>query len=346
MNKCNIFLLLVMVLCACKNEKQVNLPEEDMLASVEEDTVVEEKKAKESEAGEFYVVTAKSGLIIRSKPSLQGKVLGKLLYMSQVALLEKTDATLEIKDGGKTIKGHWVKIENGGPGSWDYGYIFNGFLQEKAVYINDNKEILLPSTYYSDDSANTVDKLSPYWVELYKEQDSFYIDNTKFTTQTGFNECTGDSLISIITERKSFLFINDLSLANTFKKINYVKVPNKMLWQKDEFSFKFNDKDYTIKVSGDYTLNDRDNGYQGEKKYVLTLFSENKSQIIFTQNEFNDSECKIKFIGDIDQDGKPDFIIDAPTHYEEERTVLLMSSDAEEEDFTKKRAEMSINFGC
>lgn len=291
-----------------------------------------------------YVVTALNGLIIRDKPSLKSKRIGKLPYMSQTTIQEITKEVLELKDGDNIIKGNWVKIEYNMADDWSVGYVFNGFLQEKTAYIHTNKEILLPSSYTDFYAKKFLDKLSPHWIELYEENDYFYLNAPEYIKERGYSECSGDSLTNIITERKTLLYINDLSLSHG--DITSIAPPNKELWPGDEFYFDFNYNEYHIKVSGNYTKEDFNNGYQGEKEYSFSLVSSNHSEIIFTQNEFNDTVPKIIFIGDIDEDGKPDFIIDNPRHYEEERKTLLLSSDAEKGDFIKKRAEFSLDFSC
>ncbi len=82
------------------------------------------------------IVTAQNGLVIREQPDLSGKKIGKLDYLSTVQTGKTTDTALEIKDEGKTIKGHWVEIlENNAV----KGYAFDGFLASRASFFSQKK---------------------------------------------------------------------------------------------------------------------------------------------------------------------------------------------------------------
>lgn len=340
-------LILLTVLC-CKNENKTLIASSNSKILSSKKTIENAYKTIDKSERFFntYVVTAKSGLSVRNKPSLTGKKIGKLPYMSQITILETTKESLTINDDEKVIKGHWVKINDNASNDWNSGYVFNGFLQEKTEYIKANRAILTPSTYNDYYGKKALDKLSNYWIELYTENNKVYLNKPKYTKKRGYSECSGDSLTSIISKRKTLLYINDLSLKTSDKAIESISFPSKTLWPDNKFSFNFNNNEYTIKASGNFTESDSKNGHQGEKEYSLSLLYKGNTQIIYTQNEFNDTVCKIIFIGDIDRDGKPDFIIDGPRDYEEERTILLMSSDAEKGQHVKKRAELSLNFGC
>lgn len=64
------------------------------------------------------------------------------------------------------------------------------------------------------------------------------------------------------------------------------------------------------------------------------------------QESFNDTFVEILFIGDIDRDGKPDFIFGTNRNYEEERVFLYLSSEAIEGKQIKKVSEIAVQFDC
>ncbi|MFC6096774.1 hypothetical protein ACFPVY_08955 [Flavobacterium qiangtangense] len=64
------------------------------------------------------------------------------------------------------------------------------------------------------------------------------------------------------------------------------------------------------------------------------------------EESFNDTFVELLFAGDIDNDGKLDFIFGANRNYEEERVILFLSSKAEKENVVKKVSEIAIQFDC
>lgn len=76
------------------------------------------------------IVTAMSGLSVRSYPSLKGKRIGKIPYLNTVEIIKKTIKPLSIKDEGKVISGFWVKVKYKNR----QGYVFDGFIENKSAY--------------------------------------------------------------------------------------------------------------------------------------------------------------------------------------------------------------------
>lgn len=64
------------------------------------------------------------------------------------------------------------------------------------------------------------------------------------------------------------------------------------------------------------------------------------------EDAFNDTFVELLFVGDIDRDGKLDFIFGANKNYEEERVILFLSSKAENGNLVKKVSEIAIQFDC
>lgn len=70
----------------------------------------------------LYKVTAKSGLSIRNKPSINGIKIGKLNLNETVKIIETTEFSFTYEN----TKGYWVKIETK---DFQKGFVFNGFLK-------------------------------------------------------------------------------------------------------------------------------------------------------------------------------------------------------------------------
>ena len=87
--------------------------------------------------------------------------------------------------------------------------------------------------------------------------------------------------------------------------------------------------------------------YQNVKDYKLYISADAGPESLFLQQEsFNDTFVELLFIGDIDRDGKPDFIFGANRDYEEERVILYLSSKAEKGKIIKNVSEIAVQFDC
>lgn len=131
-------------------------------------------------------VKAKSGLIVRDKPSLEANKIHTLPDGSLIKISEKTGVKLTVIDDGKKIIGEWVQITNYDDIKTE-GYVFSGYLT------ND-----MPNIYYSGTSA-------------------FYKTYNYNTLKDGTNVVQGYS--------KEFLKIDLPLIKNTSDYINLKKYP-------------------------------------------------------------------------------------------------------------------------
>ena len=98
-------------------------------------------------------VAAESGLSLRDQPDITGKMLSKLAYGEAIGVLEETDKSLVVLDGGEKISGRWVKVETKN----HIGYVFNGYLSknkyEKGIELHHTGiEIRLKNLKSNDES--------------------------------------------------------------------------------------------------------------------------------------------------------------------------------------------------
>lgn len=83
-----------------------------------------------------YVI-APSGLNVRSETSLSGKIVAKIPYANLVKVLDSSGVELSIRDGGKEVRGEWIRIEyyiEKGEDDFDtgQGYVFGAFLGDAS----------------------------------------------------------------------------------------------------------------------------------------------------------------------------------------------------------------------
>lgn len=213
-------------------------------------------------------------------------------------------------------------------------------------------DILLPNGYRDDEGKNPANALNKNWVDLYEDKGDYYLGKADFKIEKGFDECVGDSTRSIVSKNKSLLFMNYSELK--LGKIKALNIDENKIWPDEKMSLKFNNKDYIFRAEGKVlstekrsTDNDKEEIYKKVENYKLYLKSDNNPEKLLLQVEtFNDTFVELLFAGDIDNDGKLDFIFGANRDYEETRVLLFLSTKAENEEPVKKVSQIAIQFDC
>lgn len=212
-------------------------------------------------------------------------------------------------------------------------------------------QILLPSRYRDWENSNATNVLNQSWSELYEKNGKFFLGKADYKITRGFDECSGDSTKTIETKNKTLILLEE----NQFKlgEIASVKFIKNKIWPTEKMNFRFNDIDYSLRAEGKVLSSEKvctDDGvelYQNVENYKLYISENNGPENLFLQQEsFNDTFVEILFIGDIDRDGKPDFLFGANRDYEEERVILYLSSKAETGKVVKKVSEIAVQFDC
>ena len=120
------------------------------------------------------------------------------------------------------------------------------------------------------------------------------------------------------------------------------KMHNKRLLPGESFKI----GEYTLTANGD---TDGDDDYPQVSNYRLTLSGMKNDQyieqeIVF-QEFFDDAMINFHWIGDLDQDGIPDMLIDTSHKYSYSNPTLFLSSPSGKNSLVKKVAE-STRYGC
>ncbi|MDA6068602.1 hypothetical protein NJT12_03120 [Flavobacterium sp. AC] len=218
--------------------------------------------------------------------------------------------------------------------------------------VKNDFEILLPDGYRDDQGKNPANSLNKNWIDLFEEAGTYYLGKADFTIEKGFDECVGDSLRSIVSKNKSLLFMDypELKLG----KIKSLKLAKNKIWPGEKVTLKFDDTDYVFRAEGKVLSTEKrsldDNKQEIYKKvenYKLYLKANNGPEKLLLQVEtFNDTFVELLFAGDIDNDGKLDFIFGANRDYEETRVMLFLSSKSENDEPVKKVSQIAIQFDC
>lgn len=140
----------------------------------------------------------------------------------------------------------------------------------------------------------------------------------------------------------------------TVGKIDNLPILNKHICPKEKTEYSFNNITYTLRAEGDIIkkgkiINDNDEiePWHEVKNYKLFIKTANSNEQLFIiEDSFNDTFVTLIFVGDLDRDRKLDFIFQANRDYEENRIILFLSSEAEENNLLRKVSEISIQFDC
>lgn len=220
--------------------------------------------------------------------------------------------------------------------------------------------ILIPGNY-RDPALVEFSKLNSSWQELYfdKKENAWKIAASNYKTVRGFDECIGDSTTILSSSRNPLLIFTGISV--NVGNLNAIKPEEEMIPPNRSIKFSFNGKNYRISAmgnvmdwSGYYIPSDELAKMQAEdfadykiETYMLSLSDEDgKSQLLFTIPKLGNGLTKLVWIGDLDNDGRPDFVFDTSADPEVEKKELYLSNDANPDDFVKEVAYVTIVFDC
>lgn len=200
---------------------------------------------------------------------------------------------------------------------------------------------------YSQQLFNIMDTISG----LFVDNNMFYVKECRITKNNVFeNDCNGAALIepSLDTQTHCLYLFRGLKKYSKEKQVNLVNAGER-IWVDKQENFDMNGVSYTLKAEGD-VLNARGKGtseyYEEIVNYKLYLSDGSRSQCILRMKSFDDTMTEICFVGDLDGDKKPDFIIKSPSSYEDYRLLLFLSSYSEGNELVKLVSILVDSFDC
>jgi len=222
---------------------------------------------------------------------------------------------------------------------------------EEEIEFKNDFDILLPRSYRNWEGKNEANAITKNWIDLYEKNGKYYLSKADFKLESGYDECIGDSTKIIESKNKTMVFMDlkDLKLG----EIKSLKIAKNKIWPKEKITFTFNNVDYFLRAEGKVLSSEKvhtDDGletFQVVENYKLYISTKDiPEKLLLKEDSFNDTFVELLFAGDIDNDGKLDFIFGANRNYEEERVILFLSSKAEKENVVKKVSEIAIQFDC
>lgn len=147
--------------------------------------------------------------------------------------------------------------------------------------------------------------------------------------------------VSIDQEGQNLFLISGISLEE--KEIKSFDFEQKWLQPSDTLSFDYLGQHYNIIAIGDRTKGEHE--LYKITNFELFLKKGSHSQKLISIPQNNDATPKILWVGDLDQDGQLDFIINTTNHYNAYIPTLYLSSFAEDGQLVKEVAKRT-SVGC
>ncbi|MCC8154970.1 MAG: hypothetical protein LIP01_12695 [Tannerellaceae bacterium] len=202
------------------------------------------------------------------------------------------------------------------------------------------------------DGSCRLDCITDEWLQVYKDEYECKLIKGDFEIEEYCDDaCIGGDVKVIRAYSGTRFLIHHPGL----KEMTIDTIPDiqEQIGPGEEFAFTMNGEKYTLRAEG-FTWGKPDSfGVIPGRIYGVsyhTLFlhtgSTDKEEILLLEPSFGDTIAKILFIADIDGDGKPDFVFQACPEYSILRYVVVLSSEAEENQPIRKIHEESQVAAC
>lgn len=178
------------------------------------------------------------------------------------------------------------------------------------------------------------------FIGLFYKDGLYYLKPEKISFADSYSECTGDSTLSLVSEAR-FLFLNFIDYNKN--QIQSILSEGKEMLPNEKFTFDFGNKQYELEAFGEKGINE----YNVIKySLVYSIKGMTGKQTIVNIPKIEETSVQLLFIGDLDGDGNPDIILNAPSNYENRIIMVFLSSTAKRGDYLRCEAQKSDWFDC
>lgn len=198
--------------------------------------------------------------------------------------------------------------------------------------------ILLPESYHDGEFPAEYERKQ--WVGIFLGDRTYLSEQTEVKFER-VNDPIMDATeedktgwqISVENDQKMCLFLlSGLHLKN--ENIQHVEIKRDQIFPGDTVKFTFNKTEYLLFASGKKQVDSLSEFYPIIENYSLFIQAKKGNseitQLLFSNEYFDETMSYLMFVGDIDQDGIPDLLINTTHHYNVSNPSLFLSSPADE----------------
>ena len=187
-------------------------------------------------------------------------------------------------------------------------------------------QVLVPFAYRIWDDNNVSKVINNGWLELHRKNGKYNVAPAKYTiTYEKEEPCSGLPTETINPQNDVLVFFNISAIQNG--SVDSIAIPNKIIPPNKPAEFTYKNDRYELRATGIEFYRDEDQ--KPNARYTLKLFVNGQYQrTLIDQTAYHDTATALEFIGDLDRDGKLDFVISSPRDYEESRTIIILSTAA------------------
>ena len=227
-------------------------------------------------------------------------------------------------------------VDNSGLGEddEDYSEWYKTYLNN---YSYEGIKAFEPMAYNESDYSKQLFNIMDTIVGLFKDSDRYYMKKCWIVKTNVYEGKCGDNPViepTLNTNEKCLFLFRGLKQYAISYSIDTISIGQKLkLSANDIKDFTFNNVSYRLRA-------------EVTKDYKLYLESDGKSQCLVDIRKHSNTTTEICFIGDLDIDGKPDFIIKSTDSKGNYRLLLFLSLRTEGDDFVKLVSVLADTFAC
>lgn len=209
-------------------------------------------------------------------------------------------------------------------------------------------DILLPAGYRYCQPTDFHHMNSEPWYDFYQDATAgFCMNRANIKVANFYDDCIGDSVVSVSSDRdNSLLFIKGIIPPDS---IIETKPIQDSIYMGEQYEFDFHGRKYKLRAEGVSTKDTETYvNWDNVKNYKLYLSESelDNEQLLIAMPEFQDTYVAIIWMGDMDMDGRPDFLFDVSDNYEAKSVVLFLSSKSDNGKLVKCVGRSEYVFDC
>ncbi|UVD78205.1 hypothetical protein NWE55_08590 [Myroides albus] len=214
---------------------------------------------------------------------------------------------------------------------------------EKTVLPRESKvnfNLIIPAYYNQEGEKSVYESINDSWLEFREVNGAFVVQKAEYNLSDPLmNECTGELQVGVFSPDEEEPLIYFSPDNSDIKEGELISLPKGALpfWTENVVEYVYEGNTYTFSSTGkltdfyEYTTDDIEEPqmHKSYSDYVLYLSVNGKDkQEILKVDSFDGTFLQVLFVGDMDGDGKLDFIFDTSSFYEEKSIDVYLSKGA------------------